>query len=374
MSELTLTASKRCIVCGEVKPHVEFNKRHDSRDGLRNDCRSCCRARQQEYWPAYYERTSTPPACTVCGSQFKGPGRRCPDCRVADRTCGQCGNTFRGSGTKCRPCSRKKRHCTYCGRLFRGSNARCITCYRAKRTCINCGRIFTGHARRCGACWSTERACTDCGKVFKGYTRRCGVCSSSERECLTCGKTFKGRKTRCSSCINTQRECVQCGCTFKGHQKRCFTCQSGEGECSDCGRTFKGTSLRCPSCMWLDLPLEERIAKAQQRHGRRRALKLAAEIDGPVPAAMYAAIMASGLCSYCGKPPRTVDHILPLARGGIEHESNLTPACKRCNSSKNAKLLTEWHPDRVAYGVATCSKVAAEYERQVAGAQMGVSA
>jgi hypothetical protein len=53
----------------------------------------------------------------------------------------------------------------------------------------------------------------------------------------------------------------------------------------------------------------------------------------------------------------------PLICGGWEHESNLVPACKRCNSSKGAKLLMEWRrADRVAHSL----KVAAEWAQLAA--------
>ncbi len=49
-----------------------------------------------------------------------------------------------------------------------------------------------------------------------------------------------------------------------------------------------------------------------------------------------------GLCAYCGKtfPPRelTLDHIVPVARGGTSSKGNVAPACKACNNEK--KLLT----------------------------------
>jgi 5-methylcytosine-specific restriction endonuclease McrA len=38
----------------------------------------------------------------------------------------------------------------------------------------------------------------------------------------------------------------------------------------------------------------------------------------------------------------TIDHIVPLARGGTNYEGNLTPACRPCNSSKGTLLLVEW--------------------------------
>lgn len=47
-------------------------------------------------------------------------------------------------------------------------------------------------------------------------------------------------------------------------------------------------------------------------------------------------------CRYCGGDANSVDHILPLARGGISVADNLVAACIPCNSSKCDKLLSEW--------------------------------
>lgn len=49
-------------------------------------------------------------------------------------------------------------------------------------------------------------------------------------------------------------------------------------------------------------------------------------------------------CSYCheGVGKYHIDHIKPLAKGGLHTISNLTIACVSCNCSKGAKLLEEW--------------------------------
>jgi 5-methylcytosine-specific restriction endonuclease McrA len=61
-----------------------------------------------------------------------------------------------------------------------------------------------------------------------------------------------------------------------------------------------------------------------------------------------------GLCHYCGGefPPRelTMDHLVPLARGGRSTKGNLVPACKDCNNKKKYMLPAEWeeYMDRLA--------------------------
>lgn len=53
-----------------------------------------------------------------------------------------------------------------------------------------------------------------------------------------------------------------------------------------------------------------------------------------------------GKCHYCGRdtPPKelTMDHIVPLARGGRTTKGNLVPACKDCNNQKRQMLPMEW--------------------------------
>jgi 5-methylcytosine-specific restriction protein A len=55
---------------------------------------------------------------------------------------------------------------------------------------------------------------------------------------------------------------------------------------------------------------------------------------------------AKGVCHYCGQPTPardlTMDHIVPLARGGRSTKGNLVPACKDCNNRKKHLLPMEW--------------------------------
>lgn len=52
-------------------------------------------------------------------------------------------------------------------------------------------------------------------------------------------------------------------------------------------------------------------------------------------------------CIYCqATGPLALDHIVPVARGGSNHPSNLVAACRPCNSSKGSKLIEEWWPTR----------------------------
>lgn len=87
---------------------------------------------------------------------------------------------------------------------------------------------------------------------------------------------------------------------------------------------------------WLD--------QVRDAQGRRRARKLGVD-SKRVTARDWARLLrrADGCCAYCGKrAPLTMDHVVPLARGGRHAIGNVTPACERCNKSKGALLLMEW--------------------------------
>lgn len=49
-------------------------------------------------------------------------------------------------------------------------------------------------------------------------------------------------------------------------------------------------------------------------------------------------------CAYCGRSDvsLTVEHVVPLSRGGDHDPGNIVPACATCNKSKGSKLLSEW--------------------------------
>ncbi len=54
----------------------------------------------------------------------------------------------------------------------------------------------------------------------------------------------------------------------------------------------------------------------------------------------------NGVCYYCrrrvGREHLTMDHVVPLSRGGKSKKGNIVPACKECNNKKKYMLPVEW--------------------------------
>jgi 5-methylcytosine-specific restriction endonuclease McrA len=45
------------------------------------------------------------------------------------------------------------------------------------------------------------------------------------------------------------------------------------------------------------------------------------------------------VCLKCGAAPITRDHVVPIARGGLNHPANLQPLCRPCNNHKGDQIM-----------------------------------
>jgi 5-methylcytosine-specific restriction endonuclease McrA len=56
--------------------------------------------------------------------------------------------------------------------------------------------------------------------------------------------------------------------------------------------------------------------------------------------------VALGRCHWCGEQfspaELTMDHIVPVTRGGKASRNNVVPSCRECNSRKKYLLPMEW--------------------------------
>ncbi len=79
-------------------------------------------------------------------------------------------------------------------------------------------------------------------------------------------------------------------------------------------------------------------------HKHRRHARLANALS-TLTAAEWEAILeaADHACIYCGSQEQpTMDHLIPISRGGNHTAENVAPACSSCNSSKGAQDIAEF--------------------------------
>lgn len=148
--------------------------------------------------------------------------------------------------------------------------------------------------------------------------------------------------------------CAECGqlmwrgtTSLPAGKARCLPCRRARPTvpdsrhsrmCADCGSPCYG--VRCKAC-----DTKRRIVRSPSDPRRERAAREAAA-PGMTRAKRESLLRTwraeRRACAYCGDPATTVDHVVPLVRGGTNWEGNLAPACRKCNGSKAGYLVIEW--------------------------------
>lgn len=105
--------------------------------------------------------------------------------------------------------------------------------------------------------------------------------------------------------------------------------------CKGCGCTYKDDPDSGKYCS------QSCKNRGKKKSSKRRLVY----ISGSVRDRLYAKF--DYRCAYCGfRLKLTLDHVVPVSKGGRDIESNLVPACQSCNSSKGAKDVDEWTMSR----------------------------
>lgn len=276
----------------------------------------------------------------------------------APAECEVCGKTvkrFKSSGRPKRTCS------NLCASRVRNKTA---GDWRRK-PCLMCGREFDAtqpHQRYCSnrCIWKSavdrlpKRRCIGCGCVFKPKRRRVSYCS---RECAFHyeGARWKAVADGYLWWANAWKQC-QCGDWLwrKGQCRSCARISKKErnreryatGElytpktktprvCVMCGTEHAYPDAKCcsPIC-------KQRLRKDEKR--RRKARMRSTQTE---PINDYYVFERDGWrCSRDESVPHpnapTVDHVIPLAKGGTHTYDNVRCAHFMCNCLKSDRLVT----------------------------------
>lgn len=130
-------------------------------------------------------------------------------------------------------------------------------------------------------------------------------------------------------------------------------------------RAYNRTYYASKRDRWYEYNRQYRIANPEKfalysktSYNQRRARMMGAGSPGVSPADWRRLVVRfDGRCAYCGQRSErlTMDHVIPLSRGGRHGIGNVLPACMPCNQSKGSKYLVEWR--RETNGRAVCGVV-----------------
>lgn len=286
---------------------------------------------------------------------------------MRERICVRCGdgfqhNRYRSYCSVCRDIS-IPRICPACEQPFMPPRAESIHCstrcaMRSNGAAGGRGHKIAGRERNCATCgvefrWRSHPkqpngplTCSrDCGRfVSNGWI----LGESTEvpwQECHDCGRRCidrrPGRKQpRCPTCIQVKK-------TLEAVRKK------QRGRCKECDKPvtpweYQPGRVTRAYCGVKCLQSARRDAKHRMRVAVRAGLRTHVpqiKALSPNPLSLYNIAERDGwVCSICGEdvPKKfgnygrapSLDHIIPISRGGLHIAENLALAHKACNSSK----------------------------------------
>lgn len=307
--------------------------------------------------------------------------------QVTTRACRECGNPWSGRGFVCERCYylRKRprvlgRKCVGCQVLIDHMSAKAIFCSQAcgqrhragrpphpmplhLRTCVQCGASIEHRslkARTCStACyqWTRKhpgeprqlRVCIGCGDSIaelppqaKACSRQClhwaskypGTLLPKDRRCEACGRSINHRPLRARVC---SRPCQRWIFNNPGKQRK----QSVS--CQFCGKPLEGRRIDALVC---DETCRVRLhADLHRDKSRRRRARVKGARSDELVRSVEVLDRDGWICQLCGTPidkgaewpdpmSKSIDHVIPVSRGGHHSMDNLQAAHLGCNSRK----------------------------------------
>lgn len=108
--------------------------------------------------------------------------------------------------------------------------------------------------------------------------------------------------------------------------------------CPECNTGFTAVLRRCPVC--------RRSLKVKREASRRNAESMRKHITSAKRRRIYE--RDANVCLRCGTDTGlTLDHIVPIAKGGTNHDDNLQTLCGPCNNRKQARTINYRGPEGI---------------------------
>jgi 5-methylcytosine-specific restriction endonuclease McrA len=222
---------------------------------------------------------------------------------------------------------------------------------KIKVKCKICGHVQERHANskdcmQCDNCIKIERKkrLEQLNEEKQNRVRKEN--EYTETECVQCGKVFLRRSSNHKYCSDK--------CARKANSKKVMRTKT----CKECGKEFitdHDKTLYCSS------KCSNRYRKKRNALSKDKRLSLNGKIDYSISLKkLYK--RDKGICYICGKQCNlkdveiteegyyiagedypSIDHVIPIAKGGKHSWNNIKLAHRRCNAVKGDKLINEIH-------------------------------
>ena len=256
----------------------------------------------------------------------------------------------------------EERICEVCGKAYesRRMNQVCcsIACYRKKKpTTVDETAIIKQIAEKLpefeyagnytGSNGAVDLKCKECGATIR---RTCSKVRRGTVECEVCAENEREKKERIKA---EEKEAKRIGLMFsrraKEIKKSVLRIATNKRVCAYCGEQFRGSSVYCST------DCSKRCQSEKHDRGRR-AREYNAKVDPDITlAGVYN--RDNGVCYLCGYGCRwddyeesngvritgrwypSIDHVVPLSKGGKHSWDNVRLAHHWCNAKKGTHLI-----------------------------------
>lgn len=313
--------------------------------------------------------------CKTCGEEFSYERHAGMSGRLRKFCCVKC--RVKGFVRKPRPSKLYRRQCVVCENAF-------ATRLPGKKTCsTECQRIHAIRKQKVIANKVRQHAeCEQCGKVF-------GVTFNRKRFCnRSCANRYSkvlqdasGAAERDAKAVQKKRErleaaragrckCIRCGHLYVAKGKKsarlwCVACRTKSRKagppdpmgfiysCETCGRMFirkrlLATKVNCMACVRKREREGNKESRKESKKRREYLKRSNTKCRGKIFRTSDVFKRDSWTCQLCGMrvvkskvsipEQATIDHIIPLSRGGPHSLENCQCACRACNVAKRDSL------------------------------------
>ncbi len=202
-----------------------------------------------------------------------------------------------------------------------------------------------------------RKTCEVCGKEYNGYRSKHSFCSwvcqyksvavdnKRDKQCVVCGSSFKAHKRttcslKCYYILNRdafkKRYAENKDKHYEGLKK--FK-EKNPNYFKEYMKEYRENNKERLSLQSKEYR-KNRPEQTNARKQRRRAKLL--EVGGSYSAKEWNELKRKygNLCLCCREEkPLTVDHVIPLSKGGTNDIDNIQPLCVSCNSRKGTKEI-----------------------------------